>query len=123
MNVKVLKKFKDKHTGEVYKKGDFLTITEERFKEILTVGQFVYKIPEPFKNGAEAPLNDSTANPVEGEEKPVETASGASNDGFDIMSVRELREYADEAYKLTFGRGTKKAEMIETLRKMEQGNK
>ena len=119
MNVKVLKKFKDKHTGEVYKKGDWLTITEERFKEILQVGQFVYKVPERFKNGAEAPVTDSAINPAEIAEKPVETASGASGDGFDLMSVRELREYADKAHKLTFGRGTKKAEMIETLRKME----
>lgn len=121
MRVKVLTKFKDKHTGVVYKKGDCLTMTEERYKEILQVGQFVYKISEPCRSDAEALEDDATTNPKEYEEKPAETASGASGDGFDAMSVRELREYADKAHKMTFGRNTKKAEMIETLRKMEQG--
>ena len=34
MKVKVLKKFRDKHTGEYYKEGKILLITEARFKEI-----------------------------------------------------------------------------------------
>ena len=101
MKVKVLKKFRDKYTGEVYAKGDLLTITEERFKEIMQVDQLVYKVSEPCEN-------DSKVDAI--------------GDGFDAMSVRELREYADKAHKLTFGRNTKKTEMIETLRKMEQGN-
>ena len=36
MKVKVLKKFRDKHTGEYYDKGKILLISEERFKEITT---------------------------------------------------------------------------------------
>ena len=47
--------------------------------------------------------------------------SARSGDGFDVMSVRELKEYADKTYKLTFKSGTKKAEIIETLRRMEHG--
>lgn len=34
MKVKVLKKFRDKHTGEYYKEGRILLISETRFKEI-----------------------------------------------------------------------------------------
>ena len=41
LNVKVLKTFTDKHTNEKHKKGDRLTITEDRFREILCSGAFV----------------------------------------------------------------------------------
>ena len=44
----------------------------------------------------------------------------AHADGFDEMSIRELKEYADKAYKLTFKGNMKKAEIIEELRRMEQ---
>lgn len=100
MNVKVLKKFRDKHTGELFEKGDVLTISEGRYNELKYAGRYVQKI-------AEAP--DATPETLK--------------DGFDVMTMSELREYADKAYKLTFGRGTKKAEMIETLRRMERANK
>ena len=41
MNARVLKKFRDKHTGTVYKAGEIISISEERFEEILTVGKLV----------------------------------------------------------------------------------
>lgn len=46
MKVKVIKRFKDKHTGEVYPVGKILTISEDRFAEILTVGKLVEEIKE-----------------------------------------------------------------------------
>ncbi len=118
MKVKVIRKFRDRYTGAIYNKGDLLEITEERYKEILNVGNLVFKIAQnddqnnssekanTLSNGAkETPTNDSTP----------------SGDGFEIMSVRELKEYADATHKLTFKAGTKKAEIIETLRRMEHG--
>lgn len=47
MKAKVLKRFRDKHTGELYKVGTTITISRERFEEILTVGPLV----EPIKTG------------------------------------------------------------------------
>lgn len=41
MKAKVLKRFKDKHTGKLHQKGTTITISKERFEEILTVGPFV----------------------------------------------------------------------------------
>ncbi len=41
MKAKVLKRFKDKHTGELHQKGTTITISKERFEEIRTVGPFV----------------------------------------------------------------------------------
>lgn len=41
MKAKVLKRFRDKHTGELHKEGTTLTIPKERFDEILTAGPFV----------------------------------------------------------------------------------
>ena len=41
MKAKVLKRFKDKHTGELHQKGTTITVSKERFEEILTVGPFV----------------------------------------------------------------------------------
>lgn len=118
MKVKVTRKFRDKYTGELHKKGDFLEITEERYNEIMSVGAFLYEITQ---KDAEKPLGRSMIENT-GKDKGTPTNDSAtSGDGFDIMSVRELKEYADVTYKLTFGRGTKKAEIIETLRRMERG--
>lgn len=46
MKVKVLKQFRDKRTNEVHKAGKILTISKERFEEILTVGKLVEEIKE-----------------------------------------------------------------------------
>jgi hypothetical protein len=47
MKAKVLKRFKDKHTGELHSKGTTITISEERYEEIMKVGPFV----EVIKSG------------------------------------------------------------------------
>lgn len=118
MKVKVTRKFIDKYTGLHHVKGDVLDITEERYNEIMSVGNLVVKIAQDDAESVSA--DDTNTLSSEAEETPT-NGSGASSDGFDVMSVRELKEYADKAHKLTFGRGTKKAEMIETLRRMERG--
>lgn len=41
MKAKVLKLFKDKHSGELHRKGTTITISKERYEEILSVGPFV----------------------------------------------------------------------------------
>lgn len=120
MKVKVTRKFRDKYTGELHKKGDCFEITEERYNEIMSVGEFVYKIAQDDALSVSSNEVNTLSN---GEEETPTNDSGTSDDGFDIMSVRELKEYADKTYKMTFGRGTKKAEIIEALRKMEQINK
>lgn len=47
MKAKVLKQFRDKHTGELHKEGTTITVSKERLEEILTVGPLV----EPIKTG------------------------------------------------------------------------
>jgi hypothetical protein len=37
MRVEVLRPFKDKHSGEIHKKGEVLTITKKRYEEIAGV--------------------------------------------------------------------------------------
>ena len=118
MKVKVIRKFRDKYTGELHRKGDFLEITEERYAEIMSVGNLVRQVAQ---NDAQNTSSDS-ANILSNEAEETPTNDSAKpSDGFDIMSVRELKEYADVAHKLTFKAGTKKAEIIETLRRMENG--
>lgn len=118
MKVKVTRKFIDKYTGVLYRRGDVLDITEERYNEIMSVGNLVFRIAQ---NDAES-VSEDNANTLSNEAAETPTNDSAqSGDGFDIMSVRELKEYADKTYKLTFGRGTKKAEIIEALRRMENG--
>ncbi len=46
MKVKVLKKFRDKHNGKVYKVGEVLDITKKRFDEIQKVGKLVEEVKE-----------------------------------------------------------------------------
>lgn len=44
MKAKVLHTFKDKHNGRLHKAGDVITISKERYEEILTVGNLVEEI-------------------------------------------------------------------------------
>lgn len=53
MKAKVLKKFRDKNTGKIHKKNDVITISKERFEEILKAGKFVEEAPK------EAPKEDA----------------------------------------------------------------
>ena len=53
MKVKVIGRFKDKHTNEIHKVGDILTISKERCDEILTVGNFVEEIKEEPREDAQ----------------------------------------------------------------------
>lgn len=53
MRAKVLSKFKDKHNGKVYKAGEVINISKERYEEILTVGNLVEEI-KPKKKTEEA---------------------------------------------------------------------
>ena len=49
MKAKVLRKFKDKVTGETRNPGDVLTVSKKRFEEILKVGPLVEEIKEKTK--------------------------------------------------------------------------
>lgn len=46
MKVKILKKFKDKHTKKVYLPGEEMEFTEERVKEILEKGKMIEEIED-----------------------------------------------------------------------------
>lgn len=46
MIAEVIRGFIDKHTGEPHNVGDIIEITEDRFKEILAVGEFVKEVVE-----------------------------------------------------------------------------
>lgn len=52
MKAKVLKRFKDKYSGKVYNVDEVITISKERFEEILTVAPLVEKV-ETKKKSAE----------------------------------------------------------------------
>lgn len=120
MKVKVMHKFTDKYTGELYNQGDVLTITEERYAEIMRVGGLVF----PIAQDDALSVSDEQANTLSGnEEETLSDDSTRSDDGFELMSVRELKEYADRTYKLTFKGNMKKAEIIEELRRLERNGK
>lgn len=44
MRAKVLRPFKDKYNGKVYKVDELITISKERYEEILTVGKLVEEV-------------------------------------------------------------------------------
>lgn len=44
MKAKVLRRFKDKYSGKIYKVDEVITISKERFEEILTVAPLVEKV-------------------------------------------------------------------------------
>lgn len=53
MKVKVLQKFKDKHTGELHEAGEIIDVTKKRYAEILTVGKLVEEHKEAEEETAE----------------------------------------------------------------------
>ena len=55
MKVKVIRKFRDLHTGEIHEVDDVLEVTEERFAEINTKKQFVRKTRARKKAKADEP--------------------------------------------------------------------
>ena len=44
MKVKVIEKFKDKHTKDIHEPGTILNISKKRYEEILEKGKFVEEI-------------------------------------------------------------------------------
>ena len=44
MKAKVLRKFKDKYSGKLYKENEVITISKDRFEEILKVAPLVEKV-------------------------------------------------------------------------------
>lgn len=46
MKVKVLKRFRDKHSNEIHKVGDILDITKKRYNEILKVDKLIEKVED-----------------------------------------------------------------------------
>lgn len=62
MKVKVIERFRDKNTKKIHKVGDVLTISKERYDEILTVGTFVEEIKEEPKVEPKKTTKKSTAN-------------------------------------------------------------
>lgn len=68
MKVKVLKDFNDKYTGKRHKKDDILTVSKERFEEILTVDKLVEEVVEESAENA----------PAEAAETPKKTGRKAS---------------------------------------------
>ena len=97
MRVKVVRKYRDKYTLIIHTVGETVDMTPERYQEIAAAGLYV----EPM---AEAQAADTVAETV-------------PHDRLDDMTIRELREYADTHYKMTFRNGMKKTEIIEALRK------
>lgn len=53
MTVKVVKKFKDKVTGEIRHTGEKITVSKERFKEIESVGHFIEEIKSKKEKASE----------------------------------------------------------------------
>lgn len=66
MKAKVVKRFKDKYTGEIYEKGKYINVTEERAEEILETAPLI--IPVVEKESEEPKATEET--------KPKRAASG-----------------------------------------------
>lgn len=61
MKVKVIKNFKDKHTGEFHKTGKVMNISKKRYEEILTVGKLV----EEYKETVDVVATDNVPDDAE----------------------------------------------------------
>jgi len=64
MKVKVIKAFKDIHTGEMHKVGDEFTCTKKRYTEILSKGAFIEEVKED-KDETEATAEETAEETTE----------------------------------------------------------
>ena len=46
MKAKVVRRFRDKHTGEIYEQGQYIEVTAERAEEILAVAPLIIPVVE-----------------------------------------------------------------------------
>lgn len=91
MNVKVLRKFRDKYTKEVYEKGDIIEVTNERYEEI-----------------------NSTAHGVLVKAIEEINAEPGQKVNFEDMTKKEIIEYA-KSKGVELNTRMTKAEMIKEL--------
>lgn len=54
MKVKIVKSCVDRYTGKEYKKGDVLTVSDERGEEMIARKEFCEKVKEPAKRKPKA---------------------------------------------------------------------
>ena len=88
MKVKVLRRFKDKYTKKIHKKGEIIEVTDERYEEINSTAHGVF------------------VEPVES--RPVEDID------FNNMTKKELIEFA-QSKGIELDMNMTKKEMIEEL--------
>lgn len=117
MKVKVINKFRDKYTGAIMRPGEEMTITQERYEEIMSVGAFVRMTGE---KGDSAVSGDDVCKSLDNARDTLKSGSATSGDKLDGMTVRELREYANSRFKVTFSAGMKKSEIIDEIRRMSK---
>lgn len=98
MKVKVLKKFRDKHTKVLNKKGDIIEISKERVEEINSTSHGVL-VREIKEDGTPSDYLDK----YEGTE-----------DYYNELTKKELRDIAEEK-GIKFSSKTTKKEMIKEL--------
>jgi len=77
MKVRVLRKFKDKHTGKMHMAGETITVTKERFEEILTVDKLVEEVTEEATEDVTEEATEDVTEEVT-EEEPKKTARKAT---------------------------------------------
>ena len=66
MKAKVLKKFKDKYSGKIYKTGTVIEVTEERFEEIRNTDEsLVEAVEEKADETADETADESTEEAAE----------------------------------------------------------
>ena len=121
MKVKVIKKFRDKHTRAIHKVGAVITISKDRYEEIKAAGKYV----EPVEDADNGLTTASDLQPVAEQDTATVglAADSADNDTtepvFEDMTNAELKEYAAE-HNIDLNGARNKAAMVEAIRNAEK---
>lgn len=76
MKVKVLKRFRDKYNNDrIYEKDEVIDVTEDRYKEILTVDKLVEPVVEKRQEEENKQEETEEKKPVKRAKKPVKKES------------------------------------------------
>ena len=71
MKVKVLKDFKDKYTGKRHTAGETITVSKDRFEEILTVDTLVEAVAEDIAETTEEAVEQPKKTTRKATKKPA----------------------------------------------------
>lgn len=115
MRVKVVKRFRDKHTRAIHEVGKEITINKDRYAEIKAAGKYVEPVEDDEEeHSANAEQNTATVG-LAAQDADIDTVEPSLDD----MSLAELKAYAKD-HDVDLNGARTKATIADAIRAAEK---